>query len=93
MNDIEKMSYALGMNVAGNICELPLEIDNAAFVKALETVLILNTVLCLWLTFYCILDNLLEMCKEKRETGKGEKKESERTSNQAVLPDKRQIHF
>ena len=39
MNDIEKMSYALGMNVAGNICELPLEIDNAAFVKALETVL------------------------------------------------------
>ena len=39
MNDTEKMSYALGMNVAGNICELPLEIDNAAFVKALETVL------------------------------------------------------
>lgn len=39
MNDTEKMSYALGMNVAGNICELPLEIDNTSFVKALETVL------------------------------------------------------
>ena len=39
MNDIEKMSYALGMNVAGNISELPLEIDSASFVKAVETVL------------------------------------------------------
>ena len=39
MNDIEKMSYALGMNVAGNISELPLEIDSASFIKAVEAVL------------------------------------------------------
>ena len=39
MTDIEKMSYALGMNIAGNISELPLEIDSAALVKALQTVL------------------------------------------------------
>lgn len=39
MTDIEKMSYALGMNIAGNISELPLEIDSAALIKALQTVL------------------------------------------------------
>ena len=39
MNDVEKMSYALGMNIAGNIAELPLEIDTASLVKALQTVL------------------------------------------------------
>ena len=39
MTDIEKMSYALGMNIAGNISELPLEIDSAALINALQTVL------------------------------------------------------
>lgn len=39
MTDIEKMSYALGMNIAGNISELPLKIDSAALIKALQTVL------------------------------------------------------
>ncbi len=39
MNDIEKMSYALGMNIAGNISELPLEIDKASLLRALDAVL------------------------------------------------------
>ena len=39
MNDIEKMSYALGMNIAGNISELPLEIDKACLLRALNAVL------------------------------------------------------
>ena len=39
MNDIEKMSYALGMNIAGNISELPLEIDTACLLRALSAVL------------------------------------------------------
>ena len=39
MNDMEKMSYALGMNIAGNIAELPLELDSACLVRALQTVL------------------------------------------------------
>jgi len=39
MNDIEKMSYALGMNIAGNISELPIEIDTACLQRALNAVL------------------------------------------------------
>ena len=39
MNDMEKMSYALGMNIAGNIAELPLELDSTCLIKALQTVL------------------------------------------------------
>ena len=39
MNDIEKMSYALGMNIAGNLSELPIEIDTACLQRALRTVL------------------------------------------------------
>ena len=36
MNDIEKMSYALGMNIAGNIAELPVEIDAESFLAGLK---------------------------------------------------------
>ncbi len=36
MNDIEKMSYALGMNVYGNLAELPLKIDFSLFLKAVN---------------------------------------------------------
>ena len=36
MNDIEKMSYALGMNIAGNIAELPVEIDTESFLAGLK---------------------------------------------------------
>lgn len=39
MTDIEKMSYALGMNVYGNLAELPLKIDFAVFRKAIDDAL------------------------------------------------------
>ena len=39
MNDVQKMSYALGMNIAGNIAELPLEIDGESLLRAIKTVL------------------------------------------------------
>lgn len=35
MTDKEKMSYALGMNVAGNISELPVELDLATVISAI----------------------------------------------------------
>jgi FKBP-type peptidyl-prolyl cis-trans isomerase FklB len=38
MNDIEKMSYALGMNVAGNITELPVELDFNQVIAAISDV-------------------------------------------------------
>ena len=38
MNDIEKMSYALGMNVAGNITELPIELDIKQVIAAISDV-------------------------------------------------------
>ena len=38
MNDIEKMSYALGMNIAGNITELPVELDFAQVIAAISDV-------------------------------------------------------
>lgn len=38
MNDIEKMSYALGMNVAGNITELPVKLDFAQVIAAISDV-------------------------------------------------------
>ena len=38
MNDIEKMSYALGMNIAGNITELPDELDFAQVIAAISDV-------------------------------------------------------
>ena len=36
MNDVEKMSYALGMNVAGNITELPIELDLKQVIAAIS---------------------------------------------------------
>ena len=36
MNEIEKMSYALGMNVAGNITELPIELDLKQVIAAIS---------------------------------------------------------
>ena len=36
MNDMEKMSYALGMSVYGNIAEMPVQIDMAVFRKAID---------------------------------------------------------
>lgn len=39
MNDMEKMSYALGMNVYGNLAEMPLKIDFALFRKAIDDAL------------------------------------------------------
>ena len=38
MNDVEKMSYALGMNVAGNITELPVELDFKQVLAAISDV-------------------------------------------------------
>ena len=38
MNDIEKMSYALGMNVAGNITELPVKLDFTQVIAAISDV-------------------------------------------------------
>ena len=38
MNDIEKMSYALGMNIAGNITELPIELDFKQVIAAISDV-------------------------------------------------------
>lgn len=36
MNDMEKMSYALGMSVYGNITEMPVQIDLTVFRKAID---------------------------------------------------------
>lgn len=36
MTDAEKLAYALGMNVYGNIAEMPLKIDFAAFRKGID---------------------------------------------------------
>ena len=38
MTDIEKMSYALGMNIAGNITELPIELDFKQVLAAISDV-------------------------------------------------------
>jgi FKBP-type peptidyl-prolyl cis-trans isomerase FklB len=38
MTDMEKMSYALGMNVAGNITELPIELDFKQLIAAINDV-------------------------------------------------------
>lgn len=38
MTDMEKMSYALGMNVAGNITELPIELDFKQVLAAISDV-------------------------------------------------------
>lgn len=38
MTDMEKMSYALGMNVAGNITELPIELDIKQVIAAISDV-------------------------------------------------------
>ncbi|MCQ2378514.1 MAG: FKBP-type peptidyl-prolyl cis-trans isomerase, partial [Victivallaceae bacterium] len=45
MTDTEKMSYALGMNVYGNLAELPLKIDFAVFRKAIDDALSGNPLL------------------------------------------------
>ena len=38
MTDLEKMSYALGMSVAGNITEMPVEIDIKSVIEAISDV-------------------------------------------------------
>ena len=38
MDDVEKLSYALGMNVAGNITELPIELDFKQVIAAINDV-------------------------------------------------------
>ena len=38
MTDMEKMSYALGMNIAGNITELPIELDFKQVLAAISDV-------------------------------------------------------
>ncbi|MCQ2380453.1 MAG: FKBP-type peptidyl-prolyl cis-trans isomerase [Victivallaceae bacterium] len=79
MDDVEKMSYALGMNVFGNLTESPVEIDFEMFCKAVKDSVAGNPEL----TAEEVVTQMTQFQRQVREAGEKSLREAAESNREA----------